>query len=233
MFALNNITSREMSTPVSIQVSQNTYLKNPETSDLGIKIISGSIDLLDELGFEQFTFKKLATYIGSTEASIYRYFESKNQILVYLTSWYWSWIDYQLLLCTLNIESPEKKLENSINLLTKIVEQDSDFSFVDEVKLNRIINADSSKIYLNKNVDLDNSYGYFAPYKKVVQMVCDIILEINPNYKYPHMLISTMIEGAHHQRFFAEHLPRLTDVIKGEDSVTEFYLDMVFKSIEQ
>jgi hypothetical protein len=46
------------------------------------------------------------------------------------------------------------------------------------------------------------------------------------------MLISTMIEGAHNQRFFAEHLPRLTDVIKGEDSVTQFYLDMVTKSIK-
>jgi AcrR family transcriptional regulator len=222
-----------MSSPISIQVSQNTYIKNPETSELGNKIISGSIHLLDELGFEQFTFKKLAAQIGSTEASVYRYFESKNQVLVYLTSWYWSWIDYQLILCTLNIDSPQVRLRNSINLLTKTVEQDSDFSFVDEVKLNRVINADSSKIYLNKNVDIDNSYGYFSPYKKVVQIVCDILLEIHPNYKYPHMLISTMIEGAHHQRFFAAHLPRLTDVIKGEDSVIEFYLDMVFKSIEQ
>lgn len=221
-----------MSPSISIQVSQNTYLKNPETSDLGKKIVNGSIQLLEDLGFEQFTLKKLSVHIGSTEASIYRYFESKHQILVYLTSWYWSWIDYQLILCTLNIDSPETRLRNSIRLLTKKVGQDSDFSFIDEVKLNRIINADSSKIYLNKNVENDNLSGYFAPYKKVVQQVGDIILEINPNYKYPHMLISTVIEGAHHQRYFAEHLPRLTDSIKGEDSVIEFYTEMVFKSIE-
>ena len=34
------------------------------------------------------------------------------------------------------------------------------------------------------------------------------------------MLVSTIIEGTHHQRFFAEHLPRLTNVVEGEDSVT-------------
>jgi AcrR family transcriptional regulator len=221
-----------MQAPISIQVSPNTYLKNPDTSELGKKIINGSIHLIDELGFEQFTFKKLANSIGSTEASIYRYFESKHQILVYLTSWYWSWTDYQLVLCTSNIESPYTRLQNSIKLLTKTLEPDNNIFDMDKIKLKRIITIDSSKIYLNKNVDVDNSYGYFAQYKKVVQMVCDIILEINPNYKYPHMLISTMIEGAHNQRFFAEHLPRLTDVIKGEDSVTQFYLDMVTKSIK-
>jgi hypothetical protein len=44
--------------------------------------------------------------------------------------------------------------------------------------------------------------------------------------------VSTMIEGAHHQRFFADHLPRLTDSIKGKDSITSFYKEMVLKAIE-
>jgi AcrR family transcriptional regulator len=222
-----------MNAAISIQVIDSAYIKDPKTSELGKNIIKGSIDLIDELGFEQFTFKKLGSQIGSTEASVYRYFESKHQVLVYLTSWYWTWIDYQLILCTANIDQPEIKLRNSIRVLTKMVEEDSDFSFVDEIKLNRIINTESSKIYLNKNVDVDNSTGYFLPYKIVVQKLCDIVLEINPTYKYPHMLVSTVIEGAHHQRFFAKHLPRLTDIIDGEDSVNEFFLDIVLKSIEK
>ena len=45
------------------------------------------------------------------------------------------------------------------------------------------------------------------------------------------MLVSTVIEGAHHQRYFVEHLPRLTDVVVGEDAITEFYNEMVIKSI--
>lgn len=221
-----------MDTLVSMNLPENTYIKNPVTSDLGKKIIAGSIVLIDELGFETFTIKKLGTSIGSTEASIYRYFESKHQLLVYLTSWYWSWVDYYLILNTINIESPITRLKNSLEVLTKEVEKDSTFSFIDEIKLHRIVSIESSRIYLNKHVDNDNSIGYFLPYKKVVQRVSQIILEMNPTYKYPQMLISTTIEGAHHQRFFAEHLPKLTNVIKGEDSVTEFYIQLVLNEIK-
>ena len=45
------------------------------------------------------------------------------------------------------------------------------------------------------------------------------------------MLLSTVIEGSHMQRYFAAHLPRLTDAVKGEDSIEEFYKEMVFKTI--
>ncbi len=58
-----------------------------------------------------------------------------------------------------------------------------------------------------------------------------MVLEINPQYRFPHMLISTVIEGAHQQKYFAEHLPALTDVTKGKDSVSEFYTNMVNKVI--
>jgi hypothetical protein len=45
------------------------------------------------------------------------------------------------------------------------------------------------------------------------------------------MLVSTIIEGAHHQRFFADHLPRLTDIVEGEDAVTSFYLQLVEREL--
>ena len=74
---------------IKIQVNEKVYLKDPDSSELGKKIIRGSIDLIDEIGFEQFTFKKLAIKINSTEASVYRYFDSKHTLLVYITLWYW------------------------------------------------------------------------------------------------------------------------------------------------
>jgi len=111
------------------------------------------------------------------------------------------------------------------------VEQDSNFSHNDEVKLNRIIISESSKAYLNKHVDDENKEGFFQDYKKLVGRISSIILEINPDYKYPHMLVSTVIEGAHLQRCFAQHLPRLTDVVAGEDSATEFSIQLVFTAI--
>ena len=221
-----------MHTQIGILVNNNTFLKNPESSDLGKSIIEGGIDLINEIGFESFTFRKLAKRIGSTEASVYRYFESKQRLLIYLTCWYWRWLDYKLILATTNIESAEQRLERAIRVLVRQVEQDSDFSHINEVKLNQIIIAESSKAYLNKHVDEENKEGFFLDYKELVERVSQIVLEINPNYKYPHMLITTLIEGAHLQRFFAEHLPRLTNVVEGEDSVTEFSVQTIFKAIK-
>ena len=79
---------------VSITVNDRIYLKDPESSELGLKILKGSIDMIDEMGLEAFTFGKLAKRIGSTEASVYRYFESKHKLLIYLTAWYWAWMEY-------------------------------------------------------------------------------------------------------------------------------------------
>ena len=46
------------------------------------------------------------------------------------------------------------------------------------------------------------------------------------------MLVSTMIEGAHQQKFFSEHIPSLTDVKKDDTVITEFYTQLVFNSIK-
>ncbi|MBC7747376.1 MAG: TetR family transcriptional regulator, partial [Methylotenera sp.] len=74
---------------IIITVNDTLYVKNPETSPLGKKIIEHSILLIDQIGFESFTFKKLGECIGSNESSIYRYFESKHKLMLYLSSWYW------------------------------------------------------------------------------------------------------------------------------------------------
>lgn len=198
---------------------------------MGRKIITEGINLMDELGFESFTFRKLAVKIESTEASIYRYFESKHKLLLYLTNWYWAWMEYRLMFGMANITNPKERLNRAITLLTEEVNEDSDFSHINEVKLNRIVIADSSKSYQTKVVDDENKVGVFMGYKQLVARVSDVILELSPDYKYPHMLVSTVIEGAHNQRYFAEHLPRLTDAILGEDAITEFYRDVTFKAI--
>lgn len=219
-------------TSVGIKINECIYLKDPESSDLGKKIITGSIDLIDEIGFEAYTFRKLAKIIQSTEASIYRYFENKHKLLLYLTSWYWSWMEYRLVFRLANIPSAVERLKIAVSVLTETVTEDGGFSHIDEVKLNRIVIEDSSKVYLTRNVDEENKEGVYLGYKNLVGRVSDIISEIDPKFKYPHMLISTVVEGAHHQRFFAQHLPRLTDVVEGEDSIIEFYTQMVLSTIQ-
>ena len=37
---------------------------------------------------EEFTFRKLAQKINTTEASVYRYFENKHRLLIYILAWY-------------------------------------------------------------------------------------------------------------------------------------------------
>lgn len=217
---------------ISINANSSTFLKNPESSELGKRIIANSIELIEEIGFEQFTFQKLARQTGSTEASVYRYFENKHKLLLYLTSWYWAWLEYYLILKTANIDSAHEKLKRTICLLTRPMDEDMNFAHINETKLHRIIISESSKAYLTKAVDQENREGVFAGYKNLVARVSQVILEINPGYKYPHMLVSTIIEGAHHQRFFAEHLKRLTDVVEGEDAITEFYLQTAFNAVD-
>ena len=97
---------------LKISVPNKIYITDPETSELGKRIIKNSILLINEIGFESFTFKKLGKQIGSNESSIYRYFESKHKLLLYLSSWYWAWLEYQLVIETFSISNPHKKLNN-------------------------------------------------------------------------------------------------------------------------
>ena len=222
----------ELLSNIKISVNENTFLKDPESSQLGKRIVEKSIELIDGLGFEDFTFKKLGLEINSPEASVYRYFESKHKLLLYLTSWYWAWMEYHLVFTLANIHSPEERLKKAIHLITHQVKNDNNVLHIDEAALHRIVVAESSKVYLTKMVDEENQHGEFSGYKKLVTRVGRIILEINPAFKYPNMLVSTIIEGAHNQRYFANHIPGLTDIIKGEDSITNFYNNLVFKTIK-
>ncbi|NNC83370.1 MAG: TetR/AcrR family transcriptional regulator [Flavobacteriales bacterium] len=218
---------------LGLKVSEYAYLKDPESSDLGKRITQGAIDLIDAIGFEEFTFRKLAQQISSTEASIYRYFENKHKLLLYLTSWYWSWMNYRLAFAMANVPDPKERLVRAIELLTRQVEEDGGFTHINEVKLHRIIIEDSSKVYLTREVDEENKEGAYLIYKELVGRVSEVIKEIAPDFKYPNMLVSTVIEGARHQHYFAEHLPRLTNVIEGEDAVTDFYREMVLHTIRE
>ncbi|MDX1461814.1 MAG: TetR family transcriptional regulator [Marinirhabdus sp.] len=220
------------SLPLHIKIDEGLYQKDPESSELGKKIVSQSIELMDELGFECFTFKKLGLKIGSNESSIYRYFDSKHTLLLYLLNWYWSWVEYRLALATTNVPASEKKLLDAIQLLTQKVSKDQRFSYIDEALLQRIIISESSKAYHTKNVDEENKKGFYRPYKRVVQRVSDMVLELYPDYRYPHMLISTVIEGAHQQYYFSRHLPSLTDVEKGNNDIVKFYCELVISSIQ-
>ena len=152
---------KELLSVLKISVPSKIYIKDPETSDLGKKIIEHSILLMHEIGFENFTFKKLGLKIGSNESSIYRYFESKHKLLLYLTSWYWAWVEYQLVIETFSITDQNKKLEKAIEVVTRETKEDSKYSHINEIILYKIIVNESSKSFLTKEVDEENKEGFF------------------------------------------------------------------------
>lgn len=217
---------------LKIKVNEGLFQSDPSGSKLGNKIVSKSVEMIAELGFEKFTFKKLGEQIGSPEASIYRYFKSKHQLLSYLISWYWGWMEYRLVLEIANVASPQTRLEKSIALITSNTSEKLIIDGIDVQQLHKIIISESIKSYLTKDVDLANKEGSFLNYKQFVARLSDIVKEINPDYKYPQMLLTTIIEGAHLQVFFAEHLPRLTNKHKSNNYITEFYSTMALKSLK-
>jgi AcrR family transcriptional regulator len=216
---------------IKIAINENIYVKDPESSDLGKRIIQESILMINEMGFESFTFKKLGIRIKSNESSIYRYFENKHKLLLYLTSWYWGWLEYQLVFATNGIEDPTAKLEKAIEIVTKTTVEDSAFSHINEVLLNKIVINEYSKSYLTKEVDAENKDGYFVIYKRLVNRISEMINTLDPDYKYPSSLASTILEGSLHQNFLKDHFRSLTDCHAKQDP-TQYFLHLTFSTLK-
>ncbi|HSI68969.1 MAG TPA: TetR/AcrR family transcriptional regulator [Gillisia sp.] len=202
---------KQLFSGLKIGVNEDLYVKDPESSALGKKIVEKSIVLIDEIGFDSFTFKKLGAVIGSNESSIYRYFENKHKLLLYLTSWYWAWKEYQLVFSTNNIENAEQALETAINVLTRRIKKDSHTSHIDEVLLNKVVVNEYSKSYLTKEVDKEYKDGYFEVYNRLILRLKKMILAVNGKYPFAAALASTVVEGGLHQHFLRDHFPTLTD----------------------
>ncbi len=220
---------------LQIKLSDVLYMKDPQSTELGNKIIKESISMIDELGFEAFTFRKLSEKIDSTEASIYRYFENKHRLLAYLITWYWIWLEFKIDFETNNVSDCEIKLETALRIITQKKEQDSAFPDIDEPALQRIVIAESDKVYHTKRVDKDNKVGLFKGYKSLCQQISNLVVAINPDYPFPNSLISTAIEASNRQIFFAEHLPSLSESSKSDDVFEhnfQFLKSLVFDAIK-
>ena len=214
----------------NIVINNKLYVKNPETSDLGKKIIEQSILLIDEIGFDAFTFKKLGEKIKSNESSIYRYFENKHKLLLYLSSWYWSWMEYKLVFATVNMSNPIEKLNKAILIVTQPIEDDLATPHINEAILSRIIIAEYSKTFLTKEVDEENKEGFFMVYKRVVSNLIQLIEEVNPKYPFAKSLASSVVQGALHQHFLRDHFKTITNAAE-TNCISDFYINLIQKTL--
>ena len=154
---------------IQLVLNDKYFLRDPQHTELGVKIVRHSILMIDELGFEQFTFKKLAQAIGSTEASVYRYYDNKHKLLIYLIAWYWKWMEYQIDYRTNNVADARERLKLALQTVCRPVEEDPSFAHINEAILHRIVVAESNKTYLTKRVDEDNKEGLFRGVQGLMQ----------------------------------------------------------------
>jgi AcrR family transcriptional regulator len=167
---------------------------------------------MQEIGFEKFTFRKLAERMGASEITVYRYFENKHKLLLYLLSWYWEWVKYSISFNTRNIEDPEEKLRLAIRTVIDSSKRNTLVDYIDEEKLYELVVEESEKAYHTKQVDEENKMGLFLTLKSLKAELSAILLQIDPNYPYPNSLASTILEMSASLRFYSNHLPSMTDI---------------------
>ncbi len=214
---------------IKIKVSEKIYLKDPEGSDLGKRIVKESIKLIDDLGLEKFTFKKLAETLNTTESSIYRYFENKHRLLLYLIAVYWGWLEYRLVFATNNITSSKEKLKVALEVLADTTQTEFFPLDLDAVALKKIVISESSKAYLTKEVDHNDREGLFSGYHRLCSRLSQIISDFNSSYSFPKSLASLVLEGILIQKYFSEHLPSMTDV-GGQEKLKDFLVNLVLST---
>jgi AcrR family transcriptional regulator len=215
---------------IRIEVNPNLYLKDPFSSELGISIVQEGALMIKEFGMEQSTFKKLASKIGSTEAAIYRYFENKHKLLLYLSAWYWSWLEHNYVFATANLINPEEKLAVAIRLMVDgpIYRYNDN---LDPELLRSIVVNESLKGFLTKDVDHEHESGIFSQLYKFSDRITSIIQEINPSYLFPKSLVSILMESSLMQSFNSQHLPGMIDSQSDTKDRYTFFHQLVTKAI--
>ena len=219
---------------VTFKVNDKIYLRDPESSEIGRQIVKNAIDLIYELGFEHVTFKKIANHISCTEATVYRYFENKHRLLLYILNWYWCYMEFLVDYKLQNIVNKRDQLKAIVDLIThELPESTGQFDY-NKKYLNHIIITESSKVFLVKEVAEINKDEVYKPYKDLCAKMAAIISAYKPQYKYPRSLSSTLIETSHNQQFFSKYLPKLTDCDSKNNImyVNKFIEELLFKSLE-
>lgn len=223
---------QELLKSIQVKVNDRIFIKDPDSSEIGRKIVKASIKMIHKMGLESCTFKKLAQELGTTESTIYRYFENKHKLLIYLNSWFWGWLEYEIVLMTANITDPVEKLRKTIETICDPIQNDIDHDYLDLRPLYEIVIEESQKAFLTKEVDLQNKNGLFANFKRINERLIKNINEINPDFRFTNTLTSIIVNSSIQQRYLAMHFPNLTDIDKEGKNLGLFLSEMVLKTIQ-
>jgi hypothetical protein len=135
-------------------------------------------------------------------------------------------MEYKMVFATSNIADATEKLIKAIAIITEKIEDDQTTSYINESILNKIIISEFTKTLYTKEVDVENKEDFFLIYKRVITRIVNIVKEVNPDYPFAKSLVSSIVEGALHQHFLAEHFKSITDCNENI-SPTDFYTNLV------
>ena len=128
---------------------------------------------------------------------------------------------YLITINTMNVNDPISKLRIIIHSFVSAYKENPSVEYVNESKLHNIVISEGMKAYHTKEVDKENSKGFFKSYKNLTNSVSQVISEVNPDFKYPYALATNLFEMSNNSIYFAQHLPRLTDISVNENDVKE------------
>jgi AcrR family transcriptional regulator len=218
---------------VTIQLDNRLFIKDPVSTEVGTHIIQEGAKMIQRDGLEAFTFKKLAQEMGSTESTLYRYFTNKNQLVMYLSSWYWKLLEWKILFATANVTSPQVAFENILDVLSTMTWTKNDSNILSEELLHKLVVSESFKSLHMQDSDKNKREGYFSAYGNLAIRISDAILNLNPSYKFPKALATTLIETAHYQKFLNLYLPELTDKGKPNENLRNLLYQLSFNALKE
>jgi AcrR family transcriptional regulator len=207
----------EGNTHIHLKPDPALYLRDPEGTRLGQAILSEGLVLMNELGVEAFTFKKLAARIDSTEVSLYKYFPNKQRLLQYYFQLYWLWLRQ---VCGRHAErsvDPLGTVRSVVDALCGVWPKDVPTAQLDPFALRLLVIEEGMKSYLHKNVDADNARRLFLPYKALSAFIAECLVAYRKDVPMPRSFATTIIEMAHSLPFAMEHLPSLTELSNKKD----------------
>jgi len=210
-----------MSLSLNIHINNKLFLKDPGSSETGKKILEAAVKQITLQGIEHVTFKRLAEAADTVESTVYRYFENKHNLLVYLSAWYWACMEYCLEYETMQPVPAEQQVRKAIDLMAGCCKPDirMEVSSLDELR--ELMICEHAKVYMTHEVAEENKDGYFYYMKSFAGKLSRLIQEMNPEYPHARSLAFTMMIALHQQLYVSKNLPSLSSCGKGNDQRKE------------
>lgn len=186
------------------------YVKNPQNSELGRDLISSAAEMIGSSGIEAFTLLKLARKVGCTEATVYRYFGSKQQLLYYLMNLYWGYVAFSVDYHSQKHKSARKQLREAIEVISNPhIEEFTDSALAASLKSVAI--QEGIRIHLTPALSEDLKKGHLAHYVQLISLFETLIREAHPDYEYSRSLAGTLIDASLQQLFHHMHKTPFSD----------------------